>query len=187
MSAREKAVDVLIGSALLLILASLFAIGFGAIGLAIYALEMVGKHFLPQLANHWDVAFYGFLCLSSLGASLGHLRKRRLLNAFLSFAMIPMIAFVGLAQPRDSTFFVWTMLMVMFTSSDSLLTRLEFALGAFVVATSVAVNAGLLGTGTLEHLTKDSLFVAGLILFVIYFRRVQPKRNRPDVATLTDV
>jgi hypothetical protein len=180
MNRRELAVNVLIGSALLLILFAVFAGGFGAIGLAFYLLNASVKHFFPALVRREDLVFYALICIWSLIKGIGHLRKRRLTNAFLSLAMIPSCASVGLADPhsplQDNSFFIWPLLLVMLILSDSPLTRLEFMLGGFVVSATIAVNAGLLGTGTLAQVTTDSVFVSVIAVIAIYFRR-KPRRG----------
>jgi hypothetical protein len=184
MSARETAVDVLIGSALLAILVTLFAIVFGAIGLAIYGLELGVRHFFPGLARAWEVEFSVFVILSSLISGIGQLRKRRLASAFLSFAIIPMIASVWFADPHfrrnDALFTSIWIVVVLTASNDALLTRLEFALTGFVVSATVAVNTGLLGAGTLAGFATNSVFVAVIALIVIYFRREPWKRTGPQ-------
>jgi hypothetical protein len=191
MSARERAVDALIGSGLFLFFATLCSIGIGAIVLTVYFVGLSAKHFLLGLNPSWAIAvFYVFLCLWSFVGGIRHLRKKRLLNAFLSIAMIPMIAFVWLGGPhsllRDNAPFAWPWFLVILIPNDSVVTRLEFMLGAFAVSLSVGVNSGLLGTGTLAHVAKDSVFVALICLFAIYFHRKHHKRTGlPGAADLT--
>jgi cell division protein FtsW (lipid II flippase) len=100
MSEPVTTADMLIGSALLLILFALFAIGFGAIGLAIYALELTTKRFFPELASHWQIAYYGFLCLMFLLAAVRHIRQRHRLSTFLSLAGSAAMLSVLFANPH---------------------------------------------------------------------------------------
>jgi hypothetical protein len=189
MHSRETAVNLLLGVVLVLIFAVLVGAVVATFGIVLYATDLVVKHVFPGLARSWNAEFYGVPCLWSLIAGIGHLRKLRLRNTFLSLAIIPMIVSVWFASPnsplRDNAFFMWPWFMVLLIPADSLLTKLEFTLGGFVVTTTFAVNAGLLGSGTFARVATDCVFVAVFALVVVYFRREQRKRRGLVAAPFT--
>ena len=186
---RETPVNVLLGLFLLFVFAVPFLLGIFAIGFAVQYLDLAFRKFVPALARPWDVVFYGILCLWSLISGVGHLRKWRWRNAFLSLAIVPMIISIWLAGRRlpfrDNAFFAWPWFLVVFASTDSLLTRLEFTLGGILIGASVGVSTGLLGSGTVAQVVADCIFLGAITLLSIHLRRLQRKATDPEAPALT--
>lgn len=184
-------IDCLLGLILILMFAIPVVVGVVAIGFACQAVTLALHHFVPALARPWNAELYGLLCLWSLISGIGHLRKQRWPNAFLSFAAIPMIVSVGFAGVRsplgDEVFFPWPWFVVILNSIDSPATRLEFLVGGLVVATSVAVNTGMLEFGTLAQIAAYGVFSGVLALFVMYFRRERCRQTGSHAPAITGV
>ena len=180
MNRREITVNTLLGLLLLLAFAIPVVVLVIAVGFALQAVDLFVAHSLPQLVHSWDVEFYGFLCLWSLISGVGHLRKRRWTSAFLSFAIIPTIISTWFSVVRsplgNQGIFLWPWCLIIFNSSDSVLTRLEFMLSSLFVSAGIAVNSSLLGSGALARATSWMVLVGVFTLFVIQWRR-QIERN----------
>jgi hypothetical protein len=176
MSRREIAINTLLGSVLILIFACSFAAAFAAIVFASRAINIAVKHFLPGMAHSGNVAFYGFFGILLLISGIGDLRKRRWRNAFLSFAAVALILSIVFASP-DSMFglsgslAIFAILPVLGIPADSSPTRPQFLGGASIVFFVVALNAGLLGSGTLARIVADCVLVGAFLWFAIDVRR----------------
>lgn len=176
MSRREIAINTLIGSVLILIFACPFAAAFAAIVFASRAINTAVKHFWPGMAHPGDIAFYGFFALLLLISGIGDLRKRRWRNAFLSFAAVAMIVSVFFARP-DSRFglggslAIFVILPMLAIPADSGPTRPHFLGAASIVFFVVAINSGLLGSGTLARTVANCVLVGVFLWFAIDVRR----------------
>jgi hypothetical protein len=169
MSEPVTTTDMLIGSALLLILFALFAVGFGAIGLAFYALEFTTKRFFPELASHWQIAYYGFLCLMFLLAAVRHIRLRHRLSTFLSLAGSAAMLSVLFANPHlrfgaNEPYFLLTLFPILSIPANSEATRARFLIASSGICVLIALNTGLLGTGRTTRVVTD-LAVSGAVLW----------------------
>ena len=174
MSRRETASNLLLGAILLAAFALLCLVLFGAVLLPVYAAELAIKHFLPGLGRHWDLEFYGLLCLAALGSGIVDFWKRRWTNAFLSLATIPMMLSIPFATVRsavrsDGPFAAWPALLI-FVVQHVPLSRLEFFASALTISGCIAVNTGLLGMGTAAHYVAYCILFAVFAWFVIRIR-----------------
>ncbi len=176
MNRREIAVNVLIGSVLVLTFACLVAAAFGAVGLAAYATNMAVKHFLPGIARPGDIVFYGFFALLLLISGIADLRKRRWRNAFLSFAAVAMILSIFFARPESrfglsGSLAIFVILPMLAIPADSGPTRPHFLGAASIVFFVVAINTGLLGSGALARIVANCVLVGVFLWLAIDVRR----------------
>jgi hypothetical protein len=105
MSRRETSVNVLLGLALVLISALLFSLVVIALGFVLYAVDTIAKHYSSSDVASSRLEFFVLLLLVSLVSGVAHLRKRFWPNAFLSLAIMPVIAsiwFAGAHSPYSS-------------------------------------------------------------------------------------
>ena len=179
MNRRETASDVLLGAILLITFAVLCLVLAGAVLLPIYAVDRAVKHFLPGLGRHWDLEFYGLLCIAAFACGLTGLWKRRWTNAFLSLATIPMMLSIPFATIRsavrsDGPFAVWPLFLI-FVVQYVPLTRFEFFAAALTISGCVAVNTGLLGSGVVAHFIAYCILFATFVWFVVDTRRLRTK------------
>jgi hypothetical protein len=175
MSMREAAVNLLVGTLLLLVFAVLCLALAGASGVLFYGFVAAVTHFLPGLAKAPEAIFYLLLSFWSLVSSVGHVRKHRWTTAFLSFTVIPMTAsfwFAGTHSPlNQGGFSVFPWLVLILSLTEAAVTRFDFLMSAFIVSVCVAVNTGLLGSGHLQQYAAKSVLIAAFMWFVVQLRR----------------
>src|SRR5713101_5012402 len=99
---RETALNVLIGTMLLLILGGGFAVCAEAFGFALYGANLAVRHYFPAVVHAWNIEFFGLISLVILIGCARQLRKRLWTNAFLSFIAVATIVLSWLlnANPR---------------------------------------------------------------------------------------
>ena len=176
MSRRETSVNVLLGLALVLISALLFSLVVIALGFVLYAVDTIAKHYSSSDVASSRLEFFTLLLLVSLVSGVGHLRKRFWPNAFVSFAIMPVIAsiwFAGAHSPLQFEGFspAGSWLLIVLIPNRSRLERYEFGLAGFIVSATVAVNFGLFGAGSVARFVADSILLAVSSLFVVQTRR----------------
>jgi hypothetical protein len=179
MSRRETTSNVLLGTILLAAFVLICLILSVAILFPIYAVDRAVKHFLPGLGRHWDIEFYGFVCIAALACGLTDLWKKRWTNAFLSLASIPMMLSIPFATVRsalrsDGPFAPWPAFLILVMQYVPL-TRLEFFAAALTISGCIAVNTGLLGSGAFAHFIAYGILFATFVWFVIDTRRLRTK------------
>jgi hypothetical protein len=193
LSRREIAVNTLLG----IFLVSVFLLPLLlALFVAGYVLQVVDrwmKPLLPGTVHSELVLFYFLLCGLSFFLGVAHMRRKNRRNAFLSFAFLPMIASMWFAHPHsvlglNSAFWQWPFFLLISIQMDSLLTWLEFLVGAATVAAAVAINTGLLGAGPLFHVASECVIagVAGIFVWsmVRFSRQVRkPEPEPPSLST----
>jgi hypothetical protein len=179
MSRRDTIVNTLIG----LFLVSVFCLPFVlalAVGNLVFktAIPYVVR-FWPGLAHHSDVVLLALISVVTLTSARGHLRQKHWLEAFLTFAAVAAIPSVWLASLHSlagqrkfgdvplQVFLIFAILPV-----APRLSRFEFFLGSAIVALFVAVNAGLLGSGSLSQLVATCVSLAVLILMALRVRQI---------------
>jgi hypothetical protein len=101
----------------------------------------------------------------ALISGVTNLRKRRWRDAFLCLAILAMIASIRFAGPHsmfgiDGSIWVWPWLIV--TAAQSGLNRSQFFLAGSVIGAVVAINAGLLGAGTLCRVASYGVLLVSL-------------------------
>jgi hypothetical protein len=164
---RETMVNVGLGFILLIAFAVPILGCIGAVGVVLYAVDVAVKHFFPAVARPWDVEFYGFLCLVIFVVGARQAWRHLWANAFLSFTaalsiIVPWLfnlqlhhRFSGLALQFPITWFV-----VYLLPGYSRISLGQFVSCASIIAVSFALNAGLLGAGTLSTIVGATLSIA---------------------------
>jgi len=84
----------------------------------------------------------------------------------------------------DGVLFASPWWLILYTSTDSVLSRLELLLGGFVICLTVAANTGLLGAGTAAQVATYSVYMAMWVLFAIYLRREQKQNQQNESIAL---
>jgi len=177
MSARETAVNTLLGLLLLLAIAIPCAAFVAAYGLTLYGIDLAVKHFFPALNHTRDVELYGLFCLVGLLWSVRHLRRRLWPNAFLSLATVAAFASIGLAElhsgyGQDELFSnVWPLFLLFMVLREERLQRWEFLLGAIFVSLGVAAATGMLGRTTLAVYVRSGVVLGVFAWFFVSVRR----------------
>jgi len=160
---RGTALDVLIGTMLLLIFAGGVAAYALALGVSLYAINLGVTRFLPALHHHEMSAILAILVFLSLVSGVRQARKHCWRNAFLSLAIAPMILSILFANPGSAfglngSWWAVCIFVILGVPSGSPATRFRFFVIASAVCTIVAVNAGLLGAG-LARIATDCVLV----------------------------
>lgn len=188
MNRRETAINALLGVLLLFAFGLCVAACFAAMLVAFYVTGLLFNLFLPEVSQPPVYTFYGLLVIYCLWYAVRHLRKGRWWNAFFSFAMIPILISSLLSGPHSflgqtlDYSAIWC--LVFFTVNNCAPTRYELMLGSFVVAAAIAVNTGLLGSGTAAQVTVYCISGAVLSMFVLHFRRQQIQQSTSQPNTL---
>ena|SRR5256885_12798827 len=172
---RETALDVLLGTILLLV----FAAGFGAcvllIGLSVHSADVVFKHFSPALPRSAWVL--GLLVILSLVSGVRQLfRKDRRRSIFLSFAVVPAFLSIMFANSRSDlgiggSYWMLALLPLLSMPGDSSPTRFRFFATASVICAIVAINAGLMGFGLLARIVTDCFLLGFAVSIALAVRQ----------------
>jgi len=170
-------VDTLLGIVLLSAAAFPFVIAL----LGFYLVDQSIRHFWPEAVHHQQATWMLFLSSCSLIGCVSYLRKRMWALAFLSIAAIPMIlsAFLPTAQRplRFEDILILCLIPVVSVPFDSASRRLHFLAGASIIGVVIAVNTGVVGSGSFARIVSDCILAAGLIWFVIDMRQISARRN----------
>jgi hypothetical protein len=177
----EIAVNVFLGTILLLTFTLPIFLGLLFLTYAIPLLNLAIETYLPDLDRRtvFDLVLYGLLSLWPLRQGIASLRRRLWTNAFLSFAIVPMMLSLSVRHSMisDSLLFASPWWLMFYITTDSELTRHEFMLGGFVISLTVAVNTGLLGSGTPAKLATYCVYMAMFALFGTYLNRERSKQS----------
>jgi hypothetical protein len=151
-AAAKLFVNTLLGIFLISVLFLPFLLGIVVLKYAVPVIDQELWILFPTAAHPAYIAFIALLSLLALISGVTNLRKRRWRDAFLCLAILPMIASIRFAGPHsmfgiDGSIWVWPWLIV--TAAQSGLNRSQFFLAGAVIGAVVAINAGLLGAGTL--------------------------------------
>jgi hypothetical protein len=175
---RETATNTALGAVILIAASSIFLIIVAGAWLALSSLSYVWNLFLPGVLIPTSGALFVILVAISLLNGITRLRSRRWKDAFLCFAIFPVIVSIGLADAHSplarGPIVLPIMIVLALMPNERLPTsRLEFFLGAFIVAGVVALNAGILGWGTVARALSFSIPAAALVSVVVSVRRSQ--------------
>jgi hypothetical protein len=176
MSRRDVVVNTLLGFLIITAAVVLFLLFVGAAALVLWSVDYLAKRYFPGVVHRGSLAVSVIFGVSSLVAGVGHLRRRRWRNAFLSLTVVPLVASIWFADThspfgRDRFTSIWLALIVLFTPQDSLLPRSQFFLGALIAGAVVAINCGLFGSEVFAHAISGCILLAAFILLVIQGRR----------------
>jgi hypothetical protein len=160
MSGREIIVNTLVG----MFLVSVFCLPFffaAVVGEYVFhALDLVVQTFIPGLADSPDL-FLAIFLVWSLFSGTWYLWKRRWMNAFLSFAIIPIILSIWLTSVHSGLgpggFGVFTLFPILAIPNNSAPARFQIFSTAFIVSAVVAINTGLLGSGSLARIAANCI------------------------------
>jgi hypothetical protein len=188
MSRRNILVNTLLGFFLISVFALLFFLAVGALGVVLKAGNLFITRFWPQLAHSQDTIFLGLIASVVLTSAIGHLRKRRWQNAFLSFGIAAAMLSIWLAPSHSLggqpalALVPWTFFLIFaILPGDVRLTRFEFILGNSIVAALVAINAGLLGPDRLSNVVAICAQLAIVLLMVLHVRQNWRPTTTPQV------
>jgi hypothetical protein len=165
MRGREAIVNTLLGIFLISVLFLPFLLGIVVLKYAVPVIDRELWILFPTAAHPAYIAFIALLSLLALISGVTNLRKRRWRDAFLCLAILPMIASIRFAGPHsmfgiDGSIWVWPWLIV--TAAQSGLNRSQFFLAGAVIGAVVAINAGLLGAGTLCRVASYGVLLVSL-------------------------
>jgi hypothetical protein len=165
MRGREAIVNTLLGIFLISVLFLPFLLGIVVLKYAVPVIDQELWILFPTAAHPAYIAFIALLSLLALISGVTNLRKRRWRDAFLCLAILPMIASIRFAGPHsmfgiDGSIWVWPWLIV--TAAQSGLNRSQFFLAGAVIGAVVAINAGLLGAGTLCRVASYGVLLVSL-------------------------
>ena len=180
-SRREIFVNTLLGFLLVSVFCLPFFLGLVVIRFVFKTAASLITNLWPQLAHPSDEVFLGFLALVMLTSAIGHLRKQRWQNAFLSFAVIATSLSIWLSSARllpghqELALLPWTVLLIVgLMPGEARLTRFEFILGCVIVAAVLAVNDGLLGS---DGLRRTVATFAGLGMLLVVGLQIRERWN----------
>jgi hypothetical protein len=139
------------------------------------ALSLGVGHLFPGVANPKVVILAVFLVIS-LVSGVTHARKKQWRNVFLSFAMIPVIASMWLADAHSpfglqANFWAFGLLPMYAIGEGSDLTRSHFFLAACAICAAIAFNTGLLGSGLVARIIAGCVLVGLALWFIIDVRQ----------------
>ncbi len=188
MSRRETVVNTLLGMVLLITAVLIFLLFVAAAWLGISAIKYLADLFLPGVVLPAFAALFAIYGVCSLAAGVRHLRRRLWRNAFLCFAVIPVIAFAYFASPflpsgTGSFVSLWFIFIMLFTPEQSLIPRLEFFLAALVVSAFVIAASGLVGSGKVFYMVANFARLAAFAVIVIQVRRRQKAAESRQTAS----
>jgi hypothetical protein len=181
MSRREIVVNTLLGGFLLMAAALMFS-AFVAVGwLVILVLKRVAEYVSPGVALPRDLLlFAGFGTVSLIGG-VRSLRHRQWSGAFLSFAAIPAMLSIWFSTIPSvlgrETFGIFCLYPILALPSDLIPTRSQFLAGAAEVCAVVAVNTGLLGSGSIARMVATCALVGVFLWFVSNVRNNWEAKN----------
>jgi hypothetical protein len=164
---RETAVNVLIGTMLLLILGAGFAVCAEAFGIALFAADLAVRHYFPAVAHAWRIELLGLISLLILIGCANQVRKRLWTNAFLSLIAVVTIILPKLLTANQhpgldgtpSRFpLAWFIFLILPQTTRT--SRNEFIGCASIIVAAFAINSGLLSSGPLETVVEIGLYVA---------------------------
>jgi len=169
MSLRGAIVNTLLGILLVAVFLLPFLLYVLLAGYALHALELGVEYFSPGADKSLFLVVGVFLGLS-LVSTVQSARKRHWQSAFLSFAMLPVLASMWLADPHSpfglhANFWIFGLLPIFAISEGPGRTRSRFFLTASAICAVIVVNTGLLGSGSLAQITADCV-LAGLIIWL---------------------
>jgi len=170
---RDTAINVLLGVTLILA----FALPCLALAFAFHGLDLALRYFFPKIKDSTNLLITVGFIFSFLMTGTQQLRKRLWTNAFLSLSAAAIVLLLRLlpAQPPfsglSSVWFVALFIALYFTRIPS---RAEFIGAATMIALSFAVQAGLLGSGSLSVFVKTSVVLAACAWILILARSDRP-------------
>jgi hypothetical protein len=175
MSRRDIVVNTLLGLFLVaaFLLPSLLVLLVA--GYVLRALNLTIQHFFPGTVDP-RVLIVGVSLLFSLVSGVMQARKKQWRNVFLAFAMIPVIASMWLADAHSpfglqANFWAFGLLPMYAIGEGSDLTQSHFFLAASAICAAIAINAGLLGSGSLSRIVAACVLDGGALWFIITVRR----------------
>jgi len=175
MGRRDIIVNTLLGLFLVAVFLLPFLLVLLVAGYVLQALSLIIQHFFPGTVNP-RILLVAFILLSSLVSGVMQARTKQWQNVFLSFAMIPVIASMWLADPHSpfglqGSFWVFGLLPTFAIAEGSDLTRSQFFLAASAICAAIAFNADLLGSGSLSRIVAACALDGWALWFIIAVRR----------------
>jgi len=168
---RDIVVNILLGVLLVSVFLLPFFLFVVVAGYVLQALSLRVEHLFPRMPGS-QVMLVGIFLAVFLFSAVRDVWKRRWLRAFLSLAILPMIASVWLAGVHSplglrTPFWVLTLFPVFAIPEGSTPTRSQFFLAASIICAVIAINTGLLGSGAMARIAADCLMAGAFLWFVI--------------------
>jgi hypothetical protein len=189
MSRREATVDTFLGALLVLLFGLYFVLCVAAAWLGFEALVLVARYLRPQTVITKDgliLVLFLYFAASFLVSGIKQLRAHRWRNAFLSLAIFPAMLSIWLADAHSrlghsNSFGILAILPIVAVSTKPLATRFDFFAGAATACAVVAINAGLLGSGSLASIVTICVLVGAFVWFAKGLRQnwSDPKNSAP--------
>jgi hypothetical protein len=181
--AHDTAVDSLLGCILVAVFLLPFLLYVVVAGYVLHALNLGVQYFFPGMANP-VLMIVGFFFVLSLVSAVRHAWKRRWQSAFLSFAMLAVIASMLLADTHSplglrAPFWMFGLFPMFAIPEGSGPTRSQFFLAASTICAVIAINTGLLGWGPVARIMTDCILAGLVIWFVIDVRQRSSGTKNP--------
>jgi hypothetical protein len=183
LSRRDKVVNTLLGIFLLGTALIIFFAFMGAGWLGLSAIKYLAGRFLPGRVIPADLLLIFIYGLYAVGYGVAHLRRTLWRNAFLCFAVIPVIGLMWLGHPSsvfgaDSFVPLWFLAIFLLIPERSPVPRFEFLLASLIAISAMVLASGLVGTGNLARIVLTCTGVASIVLVVVQTRRRQASDKR---------
>jgi hypothetical protein len=182
-SRRDVVVNTLVGVLLVAVFLFPFLLFVVVAEYVLQALNLTIEHFFPGTVDP-RVLIVGVSLLFSLVSGVTQARKKRWRNVFLSFAMIPVIASMWLADPHSpfglqANFWAFGLLPMYAIGEGSDLTRSHFFLAASAICAAIAINTGLLGSGLVARIIAGCVLVGLALWFITDVRQCDTGPTNP--------
>jgi len=162
MRRRDSVINALLGIFLLVVFFACLAAIALVCGLGFIGFEWILRRIFPGWTRPYAFAFGASWTLVLVWYGVGHARKRRRRNAFLFFAIAPIMGWgwalvvpfrssIGDVRGVALLYCLLPMIAIMGLAQDAALGRLKFFLAAAIISAVVLVNCGLLGYSALSR------------------------------------
>ncbi len=183
MSRRDIAINTLLGIFLLGTALVIFLACVAAGWLGLSAIKYIASRFFPGLVVPADRLLFLIYGIFAVGYGVGHLRRKLWKNAFLCFAVIPVIVLMWFTHPfsifgTDSFAPLWFIFILLLIPERSPIPRFEFFLASLITMAAVSLASGLVGTGEFARMASSSTSLASIVLLIIRVRRRQTTDDR---------
>jgi hypothetical protein len=184
MSRREIVVNTLLGILLITVWALPFLLALAAAAYLVGPMNRLVKLVFPTIHDPANMLFFCLFGAMLLVGGICLMRKRRWMNAFLSFASAPMLLSIWLADSHsplglNGSFWFVAILPLLAIPADSDSARPQFFLVASTIGAVIAVNTGLFGSGPVARISADIVTAALLVWFVIDTRQYWSSSDSP--------